>query len=174
MNIQNIERFGTTARYSDVVAHGNTVYLVEVAHDLEADAAAQTREILASIERSLALAGSDKTRLLQVTIYLADMADYDAMNAVFRGRFGHQPHCLLHAPRRIERDRPRLHHRHVTQPDEEQVVAAGEQDLHVRPAQPAHLLIGRERRVVIVDVDVIVVPGVEVDGDVRRRPHLDL
>ncbi|HJW02036.1 MAG TPA: RidA family protein [Azospira sp.] len=83
MNIENIQRYGTTARYSDVVAHGNTVYLVEVAHTLEADIAAQTREILASIERSLALAGSDKTRLLQVTIYLADMADYDAMNEVW-------------------------------------------------------------------------------------------
>lgn len=78
-----IERHGTTARYSDVVAHGNTVYLVEVAHTLEADAAAQTREILASIEQHLIKAGSDKRRLLQVTIYLADMADYDAMNAVW-------------------------------------------------------------------------------------------
>jgi len=78
-----IERFGTTPRYSDVVVHNDTIYLVEVAHTLEADAAAQTREILASIEQLLARAGSDKNRLLQVTIYLADMADYDAMNEVW-------------------------------------------------------------------------------------------
>lgn len=78
-----IERFGTTPRYSDVVVHNDTLYLVEVAHTLEADAAIQTREILASVEQLLARAGSDKSRLLQVTIYLADMADYDAMNEVW-------------------------------------------------------------------------------------------
>lgn len=78
-----IERFGTTPRYSDVVIHNDTIYLVEVAQTLEADAATQTREILVSIEQLLARAGSDKSRLLQVTIYLADMADYDAMNEVW-------------------------------------------------------------------------------------------
>lgn len=78
-----IERFGTTPRYSDVVIHNDTIYLVEVAQTLEVDAATQTREILASIEQLLARAGSDKSRLLQVTIYLADMADYDAMNEVW-------------------------------------------------------------------------------------------
>ena len=78
-----IERFGTTPRYSDVVVHDNTVYLVEVAATLEADAATQTREILASIEQLLARTGRGKDRLLQVTIYLADMADYDAMNEVW-------------------------------------------------------------------------------------------
>lgn len=78
-----IERHGTTARYSDVVAHGNTVYLVEVPASLEADITVQTREVLTSIEALLAKAGSDKSRLLQTTIYLKDMADYDAMNAVW-------------------------------------------------------------------------------------------
>lgn len=79
----SIERHGTTRRYSDVVAHGDTVYLVEVPTQLEADITAQTREVLASIERLLSLAGSDKSRLLMVTIYLPDMADYAAMNAVW-------------------------------------------------------------------------------------------
>lgn len=78
-----IERHGTTARYSDVVAHGSTVYLVEVPASLEADVTTQTREVLASIEALLAKASSDKSRLLLVTIYLKDMADYDAMNAVW-------------------------------------------------------------------------------------------
>lgn len=78
-----IERFGTTRRYSDVVAHGNTVYLVEVPETLSADITAQTREVLASIERLLAKAGSDKSRLLHVTIYLSDMREYAAMNEVW-------------------------------------------------------------------------------------------
>ena len=79
----SIERHGTTRRYSDVVAHGNTVYLVEVPLTLDGDIATQTREVLLSVEDLLARAGSDKSRLLQVTIYLADMADYAAMNAVW-------------------------------------------------------------------------------------------
>lgn len=79
----NIERFGTTRRYSDAVAHGDTVYLVEVAQSLDADIATQTREVLAGVERSLTLAGSDKSRLLQATIYLADINDIGALNALW-------------------------------------------------------------------------------------------
>ena len=79
----NIERHGTTRRYSDVVTHGSTVYLVEVPETLTADIATQTREVLASIERTLTRAGSDKSRLLQATIYLADIAEIDAMNAIW-------------------------------------------------------------------------------------------
>ena len=78
-----IERHGTTRRYSDAVAFGSTVYLVEVAQTLDADITTQTREVLASIERTLTRAGSDKSRLLQATIYLADIAEIDAMNAVW-------------------------------------------------------------------------------------------
>lgn len=78
-----IERHGTTRRYSDTVVHGGTVYLVEVPQTLSTDITGQTREMLASVEKLLAQAGSDKSRLLQATIYLRDMADYAAMNAVW-------------------------------------------------------------------------------------------
>ena len=78
-----IRRFGTTRRFSDVVVHNGTVYLVEVPSNLDGDITAQTVNLLASVERLLQQAGSDKTRLLQATIYLADMADYDAMNRVW-------------------------------------------------------------------------------------------
>lgn len=79
----NIERLGTTARYSDIVIHDNTVYLVEVPQTPGADIATQTREVLNSVEALLLKAGSDKSRLLSVTLYLPDMADYGAMNAVW-------------------------------------------------------------------------------------------
>ncbi len=79
----NIQRLGTTRRYSDAVIHGDTVYAVEVPQSLSADIATQTREVLAGIEKLLLAAGSDKSRLLQATIYLSDMADYEAMNAVW-------------------------------------------------------------------------------------------
>lgn len=78
-----IQRYGTTRRYSDSVVHNGVVYLVEVPANLAADITGQTENLLASIERLLAQAGSDKSRLLMVTIYLADMADYAAMNAVW-------------------------------------------------------------------------------------------
>ena len=79
----NIQRHGTTRRYSDSVVHNGTVYLVEVPANLDGDITAQTENMLAGVERLLAQAGSDKTRLLMATIYLSDMADYDAMNAVW-------------------------------------------------------------------------------------------
>jgi enamine deaminase RidA (YjgF/YER057c/UK114 family) len=82
-NRMSIDRIGTTPRYSDAVAHGGTVYLVEVPQTLDADIATQTREVLAAIERLLLRAGSDKSRLLMVTIYLRDMADYATMNAIW-------------------------------------------------------------------------------------------
>ena len=78
-----IQRHGTTRRYSDSVVHNSTVYLVEVPSNLDDDITAQTSNLLSSIENLLAQAGSDKTRLLMVTIYLADMADYDAMNTIW-------------------------------------------------------------------------------------------
>ncbi len=78
-----IERHGTTGRFSDSVVHNGTVYLVEVPANPQAGIVAQTENLLASVERLLAEAGSDKSHLLMATIYLADMADYDAMNAVW-------------------------------------------------------------------------------------------
>lgn len=78
-----IERHGTTRRYSNSVTHNGTVYLVEVPGNADADFAAQAENLLASVERQLAEVGSDKSRLLLATIYLTDMADYDALNRIW-------------------------------------------------------------------------------------------
>lgn len=79
-----IQRLRTETRYSEIVVHHGTVYLAgQLADDYAGDIAQQTRETLASIERLLAEAGSDKSRLLAVTIHLADLADYAGMNAVW-------------------------------------------------------------------------------------------
>ena len=51
--------------------------------DAEADAAAQTRSVLAQIDALLARLDSDKAHILEAAIYLADFADYDAMNRVW-------------------------------------------------------------------------------------------
>ncbi len=84
-----IERRNVGKRLSDLVIYapppgGRMVYLAgQVAEDPAAEIAAQTQSVLRQIDRLLAEAASDKTRILSVTIYLADMADYAAMNAVW-------------------------------------------------------------------------------------------
>lgn len=79
----DIQRYGVAARYADKVVHNGTVYMVEVATSTDAEIAAQTAEVLASIERQLAEVGSDKSRLLMVTVYLKDLADAPAFNTVW-------------------------------------------------------------------------------------------
>ena len=76
-----IQRFDAGKRMSEATVHGGIVYLAgQVAEDTSADAEGQTREVLAAIDALLAQAGSDKRRLLRAQIYLADIADFDAMN----------------------------------------------------------------------------------------------
>jgi enamine deaminase RidA (YjgF/YER057c/UK114 family) len=77
-----IKRLETGPRMSQAVVHGNTVYLAgQVADDPSVDVAGQTRQILASIDKLLAAAGSDKTRILSATIYLAEISTFAQMNA---------------------------------------------------------------------------------------------
>lgn len=79
-----IKRLETGLRMSQAVVHGNTIYLAgQVAEDPSADVAGQTRQILASIDRLLAAAGSDKTRLLSATIYLAEIGTFAQMNSAW-------------------------------------------------------------------------------------------
>jgi enamine deaminase RidA (YjgF/YER057c/UK114 family) len=79
-----IKRLETGLRMSQAAVHGNTIYLAgQVAEDPSADVAGQTRQILASIDRLLAAAGSDKTRLLSATIYLADIGTFAQMNSAW-------------------------------------------------------------------------------------------
>ncbi|AMB84228.1 hypothetical protein AWM79_02480 [Pseudomonas agarici] len=80
-----IQRQLTNERMSQIVVHGGTVYLAgQVGDDMSAGIETQTREALANIERLLDLAGTDKTQLLSVTIYLKDVdADFAGMNSVW-------------------------------------------------------------------------------------------
>ncbi|MDT7952329.1 MAG: RidA family protein [Acetobacteraceae bacterium] len=76
-----IERLDEEARVSGAVVHAGTVYLAgQVADDPRADAEAQTADILRQIDQLLAKAGTDKTHLLSIQIFLADLADFAAMN----------------------------------------------------------------------------------------------
>ena len=77
-----IRRIEIGPRMSQAVVHGNTVYLAgQVADDPSMDVAGQTRQILASIDKLLAAAGSHKARILSTTIYLANIGTFAQMNS---------------------------------------------------------------------------------------------
>ena len=79
-----IQRMQVGPLYSGVVVHGDTVYLAgKVASDKNADIKTQTRQVLDAIDESLAAAGTDKSKLLTVTIWLKDMGQWPAMNEVY-------------------------------------------------------------------------------------------
>lgn len=81
----NINRVGVAARYSDLVIHGNTAYFSGYVPEtsIGQSVTEQTQDILGQIEQSLIEIGSDKSRLLQATIWLRSMSSYDEMNAVW-------------------------------------------------------------------------------------------
>jgi enamine deaminase RidA (YjgF/YER057c/UK114 family) len=80
-----LKRIDVGPRMSQAVVHGNTVYTAgQVAANAPgASAADQTKDILASIDRLLAQAGTDKTKLISATIWLADIKDFAEMNSVW-------------------------------------------------------------------------------------------
>jgi enamine deaminase RidA (YjgF/YER057c/UK114 family) len=77
-----IERIGKAARWSDAVVVNGLVFLAgHVAEETKGRSVLeQTHEVLAQLDDTLAQAGSSKAKLVSVTIYLADIAGFDAMN----------------------------------------------------------------------------------------------
>ena len=81
-----IERRHVGKRLSELVIHraSGTVYLAgQVADDPKADIAGQTQQVLNQIDALLQEAGSDKSQILSAMIFLPDMSDFAAMNAVW-------------------------------------------------------------------------------------------
>jgi len=81
--MSKITRLHTGARMSQIVTHGDTIYLAGQVGTRGASVAQQTQDCLDKIDVLLAEVGSDKTAILQTTIWLADMADFEEMNAVW-------------------------------------------------------------------------------------------
>jgi enamine deaminase RidA (YjgF/YER057c/UK114 family) len=80
-----IQRFDTGPRMSQVVVHGDTVYLAGIVANTTAGESVtkQTQEILSIIDGHLKKAGTDKSKLLTTTIYITDMKTFPEMNAVW-------------------------------------------------------------------------------------------
>ena len=76
-----IRRIEVGSRFSEVAIHNGVAYLAgQVPFDDSANIYEQTRQVLSEVDKWLAKAGSDKSRILIAQIYLADMSDYAEMN----------------------------------------------------------------------------------------------
>jgi len=81
--MSDITRIDSGTRMSQAVIHNGTVYLAGQVGNPGDSVTDQTKSILSKIEAQLSQAGSDKTKILQAVIWLADMSDFAEMNAVW-------------------------------------------------------------------------------------------
>lgn len=79
----DIKRIGTGARMSEGVCYNGIVWVAGQVGNPGDSVADQTRTCLAEVDRILAEAGTDKTRILSAQIWLADIKDFAEMNAVW-------------------------------------------------------------------------------------------
>ena len=87
----DITRYGIGPRMSEAVAYNGIVWLAGQVGNPGESVADQTRKCLAEVDRILAAAGTDKTRILSAQIWLADINDFAEMNKVY-GEFFTQPY----------------------------------------------------------------------------------
>ena len=80
-----------TPLFSGAVSYGNLLFIAGKGAHFEGDIKAHTKHVLDEIEKELTNAGSSMNKVLKCNVYLNDLKDYQAMNEVFRGRFGEEP-----------------------------------------------------------------------------------
>lgn len=79
--MSGIKRVNVEKRLSDMAVYNGVAYLAgQVPDDASLDMAGQTAQVLATIDRLLAEAGTDKTKILMAQIFVANMKEFDAMN----------------------------------------------------------------------------------------------
>ncbi len=80
----SITRHHTKQRMSQIVIHGDTVYLAgQVADDRDADIAVQTQQVLDKVDALLKEAGSDRTNILSAQVWVANIGHFAQMNEVW-------------------------------------------------------------------------------------------
>jgi 2-iminobutanoate/2-iminopropanoate deaminase len=85
-SIQDIPLFSASTKWQNLVFISGTG-----AHVAPFEIKAHTDIVLKGLEASLVKAGSSMEKVLKVTVYLNDIADYKGMNEVYKGRFGKNP-----------------------------------------------------------------------------------
>jgi len=79
---KSIHRYDVQARYSEAIRYGDFVFISgQVGGGANIEEA--TKEALSEVDAALAKAGTDKTKILECTVWLKNIADYDGMNAVY-------------------------------------------------------------------------------------------
>lgn len=80
----SIQRFDIGARISEMAVHNGVAYLAgQVPDDASQDITGQTAQVLAAIDKLLARAGSDKSKILRAEVFIKDLADFAGMNAAW-------------------------------------------------------------------------------------------
>ena len=80
----DIQRVGMAARYSEAAVFNGVVYLAGMVPERgDTDITGQTQDVLDQVQQRLRECGSDKSRILRAQIYLSDIRDIAAMNAVW-------------------------------------------------------------------------------------------
>lgn len=77
--------------FSGSTKYGGLIFIAGKGAHFEGDIKAHTDHVLKELETELKKAGSSMDKVLKVTVFLNDISDYDAMNEVYRGRFGKNP-----------------------------------------------------------------------------------
>lgn len=79
-----ITRYRKGPRMSAAVAHGGVLYVAgQVAENEDGSIEQQTKEVLAEIDSIIAEAGTEKSKILSINVYLASIGDFAAMNGVY-------------------------------------------------------------------------------------------
>jgi enamine deaminase RidA (YjgF/YER057c/UK114 family) len=71
--------------------HKGLIFIAGKGAHFEGDIKSHTDHVLKELEKELILAGSSMEKVLKVSVFLNDIADYDGMNEVYKGRFGKKP-----------------------------------------------------------------------------------
>ena len=77
--------------FNRAVSYGNLLFISGIGAHFQGDIKAHTKAVLDEMQKDLERVGSSMEKVLKVNVYLNDLKDYDAMNEVFRGRFGPEP-----------------------------------------------------------------------------------
>jgi 2-iminobutanoate/2-iminopropanoate deaminase len=88
----NVTTFQDVPLFSGNTKYGNLVFIAgKGAHVAPFEIKAHTEIVLKELEKELIKAGSSMEKVLKVSVFLNDIADYKGMNEVYKGRFGQNP-----------------------------------------------------------------------------------
>jgi len=87
----NITPYQEVPLFSGCTRFGNLVFIAGKGAHYEGDIKAHTETVLKELEKELVQAGSSMEKVLKVSVFLNDIADFNGMNEVYKGRFGKKP-----------------------------------------------------------------------------------